>query len=148
MLWSLLKVVIFFCAVAALTLGADFLLNSEGGVLLTVGGTEYQLGPLQSAIALTLLVLLVWLGLKLLALMLAIWRFLSGDETAISRYFYRNRQARGYNALAEGMMALASGEGRVALSKALRADKFLERPDLTNLLIAQAAEMAGDRSKA
>ena len=45
-------------------------------------------------------------------------------------------------------MALASGEGRLAMTKAAKADKYLNKPELTNLLIAQAAEMAGDRRKA
>jgi HemY protein len=46
------------------------------------------------------------------------------------------------------MMALASGEGRVAMSKAAKAERYLNKPELTNLLVAQAAEMAGDRRKA
>jgi HemY protein len=46
------------------------------------------------------------------------------------------------------MMALASGEGHLALAKASRAERYLDRPDLTNLLTAQAAELAGDRKKA
>ncbi|MEO0937355.1 MAG: heme biosynthesis HemY N-terminal domain-containing protein [Pseudomonadota bacterium] len=148
MLWSLFKVLAFFCAVAALALGAGYLLEADGGVMITVGGTEYPFGPLQSVIALTFLVLLVWLLLKLMGLLVATWRFMNGDETAISRYFARNRQAKGFNALAEGMMALASGEGRLAMSKAAKADKYLDRPELTLLLTAQAAEVAGDRKTA
>jgi HemY protein len=34
------------------------------------------------------------------------------------------------------------------MAKAARANKYLDRPDLTNLLTAQAAEMAGDKGKA
>ena len=45
-------------------------------------------------------------------------------------------------------MALASGEGRLAMSKATKADKYLNKPELTNLLTAQAAELAGDTRKA
>ena len=45
-------------------------------------------------------------------------------------------------------MALASGDGRLAMAKATRADRYLNRPDLTNLLTAQAAEMAGDKRMA
>jgi HemY protein len=40
-------------------------------------------------------------------------RFLNGDETAISRYFNRRAERKGFEALAEGMMALAAGEGRL-----------------------------------
>lgn len=148
MIWSLVKIVFFVVAVAALALGAGWLLESEGGVRVIFAGQEYTLGPLQSVIALALLVFVIWLGLKLLGLVVATWKFLNGDETALSRYFARNKAARGFDALAEGMMALASGEGRVALAKAEKADKYLNRPELTNLLTAQAAELAGDRKKA
>ena len=34
------------------------------------------------------------------------------------------------------------------MTKAAKAEKYLNKPELTNLLVAQAAEMAGDRRKA
>ncbi|HID05774.1 MAG TPA: tetratricopeptide repeat protein, partial [Armatimonadetes bacterium] len=70
------------------------------------------------------------------------------DETAISRYFDRSRERKGFEALADGMMALASGEGDLAASKAVKARKYLGRPELTNLISAQAAEMNGDKQLA
>ncbi|WP_050931591.1 heme biosynthesis protein HemY [Aestuariivita boseongensis] len=148
MLWSLIKILLFVVSVGALTLGAEYLLESEGGIQLTVAGTEYTLGPLQSVLAAIVLVIVVWLLLKLLSLLVAVWRFLNGDETAISRYFDRNRERKGFQALSEGMMALASGEGRLAMAKAAKAEKYLQKPELTNLLTAQAAELSGDRKKA
>jgi HemY protein len=148
MLWSMTKILGFIAIVAALTIGAGLLLESSGGVQITVGGTEYTLGPLQSVIAGAVLVVLVWVGLKLLSLLVATLKFLNGDETALSRYFDRSRERRGFEALTEGMMALASGEGRVALTKASKAEKYLKKPELTNLLKAQAAEMTGDTKTA
>tara|TARA_R110000787_G_scaffold98288_3_gene202254 strand:+ start:6439 stop:7965 length:1527 start_codon:yes stop_codon:yes gene_type:complete len=148
MLWSLIKIVVFVAVIAALTWGASTLLESSGGLQVTVMGTEFSFGPLQSVIAVIVLVIAVWLLLKILSLLVAVWHFLNGDETALSRHFDRNRERKGYEALSQGLMALASGEGRLALSKAEKADKYLEKPELTNLLIAQAAEMAGDRRKA
>ncbi|MEM1074292.1 MAG: heme biosynthesis HemY N-terminal domain-containing protein [Pseudomonadota bacterium] len=148
MLWSLIKIVLFVVAVAALALGAGYLLESEGGVQVTVMGSEFTFSPLQSVLAIIALVFLVWLMLKLLSLLVACWAFLNGDETAITRYFDRSRERKGFQALSEGMMALASGEGRVAMTKAARAERYLNKPELTNLLVAQAAEMAGDRRKA
>ena len=148
MLWSLIKIVVFVAVIAALTWGASTLLESSGGLQITIMGTEFSFGPLQSVIAVIVLVIAVWLLLKILSLLVAVWHFLNGDETALSRHFDRNRERKGYEALSQGLMALASGEGRLALSKAEKADKYLENPELTNLLIAQAAEMAGDRRKA
>lgn len=148
MLWSLIKILGFVAVIAALALGAEALMAVNGGLRITFAGTEYTLGPLQSVIAALALVVAVWILLKLLSLGVATMRFLNGDETAISRYFDRNRERKGYQALADGLMALASGEGRVAMNKAARAEKFLRKPELTNLLTAQAAEMAGDTRKA
>lgn len=148
MLWSLIKIVLFVAAIALMAWAAGFLLESSGGIQLTVLGTEYSFGPLQSVIAVALLVIGVWVLLKVLSLLLATWKFLNGDETALSRYFDRNRERKGFDALSEGLMALASGEGKVAMAKAAKADKYLNKPALTNLLTAQAAELAGDRRKA
>ena len=148
MLWSLIKIIIFVVAVAALALGAIYLLESSGGVQIEAMGTEVTFGPLESVLALMALVFVVWVFLKLLSLLVAVWHFLNGDETAISRYFSRSRERKGFQALSEGLMALASGEGRVAMTKAAKAEKYLKKPELTNLLVAQAAEMAGDRRKA
>ncbi len=148
LLWSLVKILLFVVLVGALTLGAEYLMESEGGVQLTVAGTEYTLGPLQSVIAALVLVVAVWLMLKLLSLLVAVWKFLNGDETAISRYFDRSRERKGFQALSEGLMALASGEGRLAMAKAAKAEKYLRRPELTDLLTAQAAELCGDTKKA
>ncbi len=148
MLWSLIKILLFVAVIAALTLGAGYLMESTGGVQVTVAGTEYTLGPLQSVIAAVLIVVAVWILLKLLSLLVAVLHFLNGDETAISRYFDRNRERKGFEALSEGMLALASGEGRVAMAKAAKAERYLHKPELTDLITAQAAEMTGDRAKA
>ena len=148
MLWSLSKILLFVVAIAALTLGAGYLMESSGGVMITVAGVEYSLTPLMSVIAFAALLVVLWLFLKLVSLLVAVLKFLNGDETAISRYFDRSRERRGYQALTEGMMALASGEGRVAMDKARRAERLLRKPELTNLITAQAAEVTGDKRKA
>lgn len=148
MLWSLLKILVFVAIVALLATGAIILMETAGGVQITVAGTEYTLGALQSVMALGVLVVAVWIFFKVLTLLIATLKFLNGDETAISRYFDKGREQKGYQALSDGLMALASGEGRLALAKASRASRYLEKPELTDLLTAQAAEMAGDKKKA
>lgn len=148
MLWSLLKVLIFVSIIAALTWGAGILMDTGGGMRIAVAGWEFTLGPLQAVLVALLAVAALWLLMKIVALIVAVLRFLNGDETAISRYFDRNRERKGYQALAEGMMAIASGEPRVALSRASKAEKYLGKPELTTLLVAQAAELAGDKARA
>jgi len=148
MLWSLIKILIFVALVAGLTLGAGELIDRGGALRIAVGGWEFTLEPLQAVIAAILALVALWIVLRLIGLLVAVLRFVSGDETAVSRYFSRNRERKGYQALSEGMLALASGEGRLALSKAAKAERFLHRPELTDLLTAQAAEMIGDGAKA
>ena len=122
MLWSLAKVLIFVAVLAALTLGAAFLLDAGGALRLSAAGWELTLGPLQVLIGLLVLIVLLWLVMKAVGLLVAVLRFLNGDETAISRYFDRNRERKGYQALSEGLLALAAGEGRLALARARKAE--------------------------
>ncbi|MBD3765202.1 MAG: heme biosynthesis protein HemY [Rhodobacterales bacterium] len=144
MLWSLLKILLFVLAVAALTLGAGLLIDTQGGIRIAVLGQEFTLRPLAALIVALLLMGALWLLMQAVALTVAVIRFLNGDETAISRYFNRSRQRRGLKALSEAMVALAAGEGRVAMARAARAGRYLHRPELTTLIAAQAAEAAGD----
>ena len=148
MLWSLVKIILFIVLTAALTITAGILLESSGGVRISLSGTEFIMAPLPAAILTFVILLLMWILLKVLSLFLVIMQFLSGDETALSRYFNRNRESKGFRALSEGMMALALGEGRLALAKVARAEHYLRKPELTALLSAQAAELVGDRVKA
>ncbi len=148
MLWSLVKILAFVALVVALTFGGAWLMDLSGGAIINVAGYEVTLSPLEMTIGFLVLVFLLWIAQKVFGFLLAVIHFINGDETAISRYFTRNRERKGYEALTEGMMALASGEGQLALARAQQADRYLDRPDLTNVMIAQAAELAGDRKKA
>ena len=148
MLWTVIKTVIFVALVIALTFGAGYLMELSGGAEITVAGIELTLSPLELAIGFVGLVVAVWIGIYALGLIVALVAFVMGDETSLSRYFTRNRERKGFDALAEGMTALASGDGATAMAKAHRAERLLGRPDVTNVLMAQAAEMAGDSKRA
>ncbi len=148
MIWSLIKIVLFVTLVAALTFGASYIIEAGGEVRIALGGIEFSLTPLAGLIAIIAVLLAGWLLFRIVGLLIAVLRFFNGDETAISRYFDRNRERRGFEALADGLMALASGEGKVALAKAAKAEKYLARPELTLLISAQAAEMSGETRRA
>ena len=148
MLWSLIKILSFVAMVMLVSFGAGQLMEAKGGVTIQYSGFELSFGALQAALLVLGLLISLWLVLKLLGLVIALLRFINGDETALSRYFYRNRERRGFEALSDGLMALASGEGRDAMASAKKADRLLNRPDLTNLIVAQAAVANGDRQTA
>ncbi len=148
MLLSLLKILLFFAVILAIALGAVHLSETGQALRLVYDGTEYTLGPIQLFVALIIGIVLAWAVLRLLGLLVAFLRFIAGDETAVTRYFARSRERKGYDALAEGMLAVASGEGKLAQDKAVRAAKYLDKPHVTDVLAAQAAEVAGDGPRA
>ncbi len=144
MFWTVLKIVLFFAVVAGLVVGAEALMDQEAGLRIAVANTEFTLGPVQMAVAAVLLMAGLWLLMKLVGLTVAVLRFINGDDTAISRHFERNRRRRGLEALTEGFLALAAGEGDKALTKGRKAEKLLEDQALTTLLIAQSAQAKGN----
>ena len=119
MLGSFFRIGIFVGVIAVITFVAAFILEEGGTILMQFGGYEVALSPLQAVIGVILLLGAVWLLLWLAGIALAVFRFFNGDETAVSRYLSANRVEKGYNALAEGMVALAAGEGKKAVDKAV-----------------------------
>ncbi|MCR9086850.1 MAG: heme biosynthesis protein HemY [Rhodobacteraceae bacterium] len=148
MLWSLIKLLIFIGIVGGLIYGAEQLLATGEGIRIAVLNTEFTLGPIQSVLAALALCAAVWLLMKIVGLIVATLRFVLGDETALTRYFSRNRERRGYRALSDALIALSAGETREAMAKAGKAEALLKRPELTNLIAAQAAEQSGDATRA
>ncbi|MEE9453009.1 MAG: heme biosynthesis HemY N-terminal domain-containing protein [Paracoccaceae bacterium] len=148
MIWSLIKASVFIGLAIALSFGLAYVMETPGEVRIAFGTQEFSLEPIGFIAAILLLLLGFFILLKLAGLLVAILRFIVGDETALSRFWGKNREKRGYDALAEGMVALAAGEGATAIAQANKAEKLLKRPELTRLLSAQACEMSGDRKGA
>ncbi len=144
MLWTVLKIVLFLAVVAGLALGAEWLMDAGHGIRIAVANVEFNLGPVQAALAALAILVALWLLLKLAGFLVALLRFINGDDTAISRYFEASRKRRGLEALTEGFVALASGEGDRAVAKGKKAEKLLESRTLSNLLIAQGAQTKGN----
>ncbi|WP_068116174.1 heme biosynthesis protein HemY [Tropicimonas marinistellae] len=148
MLWSLIKILLFVAVVAGLTIGAGYIMETGPGVTVSVGTLEFNLGPLQAVLAVLALLAIVWLGFKIVGLLVAFLKFLLGDETAISRYFDRNRERKGYRLMVDAFMALAAGEGKQAISKAAKAEKFLQDSQVAKVITAEAAQLTGEHKKA
>lgn len=145
MIWSLIKVGIFVTLAALLAFGAIYIQDTPGEVLIAFGDREISLTPLVFLIGTLVAFFAFWIILKLAGFLVAVLRTIAGDKTALTRFWDKSRERRGYAALSESMIALASGEGIKAVTKANKAEKLLQKPELTRLLNAQAAEMSGDR---
>ncbi|UWQ17771.1 heme biosynthesis protein HemY [Jannaschia sp. M317] len=148
MLWSLFKILLFVAMVVALAFGVQALLAMSGEVIVRFSGQEMVLSPLMVLLGALLLMLALYVLFKLAGLLIAVLHFINGDDTAIGRYFERNRERKGYQALSDALVALASGDSREAASKAQKAEKYLQQPEVTTLVVAQAAEAAGDKARA
>ena len=148
MLWSFIKILSFIALIMAIAFGASILTDMQGSVVINFISWEMTLRPLSAVIAVLSLLALLWLLLKILGFLMAAARFINGDETALSRFFDRNRERRGYVALSQALLALASGDTAQAMSHAKKADRLLKTPELTHLVLAQAAEKDGQTQKA
>lgn len=80
------------------------------------------------------------------------WLWLRRRPHAFAEARLERRRRLGYQALSQGLVAVASGEAAAARKLADRAGKLLEAtkepPPLTLLLAAQAAQLAGDETAA
>ena len=65
MLWSLVKIILFICIIAGLTLGAGQLMDTGGGVRVAIGTIEFNLGPLQAVIAALVILAAFWIAMKI-----------------------------------------------------------------------------------
>ena len=148
MLWSLIKVLIFVAVVGAVAYGIDYIAVEGEPLTILFAGYELTLGPLQAVVAAFLLFAAVWIVLRVMGLILAVLRFVAGDKTAFSNWFYRHRERSGNTMLTQGMLALAEGDSKLAIRKAHRAMGKTAYPEVSILLAAQAAEQMGDRALA
>ena len=148
MFGSIIRSLVFVAVVGAIVWAVSELIATPGGVTISFAGYEIFLTPIAAVAGLILGFAALWIAVKALGLLLAVLRFLTGDETALSRYFERSRMRRGLEALSSGMTAIAAGDARVATQKARKAERLLQRPELTRLLNAQAADLSGDARRA
>lgn len=148
MIWSFVKFAIFLVLAAGVAVGTTYIMDTEGQVTMAFGGQEVSITPLMFVLILIALFVAMLVLLKVVGFLVAMLKFVNGDETAVSRYFDKNREQKGFDALGDSMIALAAGDGKAAMAKATRAERYLERPELTQLLNAQAAQITGNKDRA
>jgi HemY protein len=130
----------FFFQLAVLILVAVWLAKQQGAV-----SVEFHGWLIETSAGVLILSILV-----AAALVILFWRVLRtvmGTPHAIGRFRLHRRRNRSYVALVKSLAALASGEGVIALRHASEAEAIGE-PALGHLAAAEAAEMAGDDTRA
>lgn len=137
----MIRIVVFLLAVIALALGATWILERPGEIVLTWQGWRVTTSITVALIALASVVvvsILLW----------SLFRFLVTAPGNVSEFFRERREARGWRALSRGMIAVGAGNLLLAKQSASEAQRILGQEPLALLLAAQAAQLDGNSEKA
>jgi HemY protein len=132
---------IFFVKLAVIVAIAVWLAERPGTVTL-----KWLNWELHSTVGVLIVVVVV--GATIVALIHRFWRLVLSSPKDYLRRRAARRRERGYQALTQGMVAVAAGDAEEAKRQARRAGALLDEPPLTLLLAAQAAQLDGDEAAA
>ena len=137
------RVLFYVVLLAAAAYGFAWLADRPGTVSINwrAQGVEINTDLITAVVALGALILAVVLLWSLLTA-------LFGAPGRLRRRWRMRRQARRYEALSRGLVAVAAGDAQRASRAAVEAQRLAPREPLTLLLRAQAAQLAGDEDAA
>ena len=127
--------------IAILVAIAVWLANRPGSVQIVWQGYVVE-------ISFAVFVLAIALLMAFAAFVYWMWRVLIRSPATIARSRMLARRERGYEALTQGLVAVAAGDAEGAKRLSKRASVLLDGPPLTQLLSAQAAQLGGDEQTA
>ena len=116
---------------------AAWLADHPGDVAIDWQGWRLETSVAVAAVALALLSVGLAAGYRF-------WLWLRRAPAGITRARAAGRERRGYDALAEGLVAVAAGDVAESRRLASRTEVLLGRPPLALLLSAQSAQLSGD----
>ncbi|WP_282604870.1 heme biosynthesis protein HemY [Pelagibius sp. Alg239-R121] len=138
----MIKALLLFAKIAIAVAIVVWFVNHPGEVFLQWMGYEISAENVGFLVALVLLITFVGIVAYL------IWRFILNAPGGFGAARRERRRRKGYQALTQGMVAVAAGESELANKLSRKADALLEEPPLTMLLSAQAAQLNGDDTAA
>jgi HemY protein len=136
-----IRIVFFLLGVTVLALGAMWIVERPGEIVLTWQGWRISTSVTVALVALAALLvatILIW----------SLFRFFVHAPGNLSLFFRARREDRGWRALSRGMIAAGAGNLALARSSANEAQKILGSEPLAMLLSAQAAQLDGDAPRA
>lgn len=135
----MIRLIFSLLGLLALVYGFSWLADRPGSILINWEGYQIEVTVFRAVV---LSALLLAFG----AFFWSLARQILTSPAMLGRYFSRRRQEKGLDALSSGMIAIGAGDRAMALRHASQARRALPNEPLTQLLRAQAAELAGDRS--
>jgi HemY protein len=137
----MIRVVTFLLALAVVAAGFAWVADRPGDVVVTWLGYRVETSLMVAGLAVA----------ALLIVLMLLWRFARGilrSPEQVSLFFRYRRAVKGYLALTRGLIAIGAGDLKRARKSADDAVRLAPGDPLTLLLIAQSAQMAGDRAAA
>ncbi|MEJ8475778.1 heme biosynthesis protein HemY [Roseibium algae] len=137
----MIRVLFFFAILFAVALGFAWMADLPGVVSISWQGYVWEKPPVIVGLV---------AGLVLILFLLAVWLILSilRSPKIAARFFKRRRKDKGYQALSDGLIALGTGNAKMARRHGLDADKLLKGEPAAKLLLAQTAQLAGKDEEA
>lgn len=137
----MIRVFLFFLLLFALAAGFAWLADVPGTISISWNGYVWEQPPVVVALV---------AGVALIAFLLVIWviRTILQSPQIAGRFFRRRRKDKGYTALSHGLIALGTGNAKLARRYGLDADKLLPEEPAAKLLLAQTAQLAGKDDEA
>ncbi len=137
----MIRIVLFFATLAVLAFGASWFVDRPGEIVMTWQGWRVSTSVAVAAAALAVVVVLavfVW----------SFFRFLWSSPDRVALFVRERRQIRGWRAISRGLIAVGTGNVRLAKRSAGEARKLIGEEPLTRLLSAQAAQLGGEAETA
>ncbi len=146
----MIRVLFFFALLFAVAMGFAWMADLPGTIQISwpvyEGGQQVGTDIWEQSPAIVALAAAIFLAI-FLAIVWVIRVVLKSPQIA-SRFFRRRRKDKGYNALSQGLIALGTGNAKLARRYALDADKLLDDEPAAKLLLAQTAQLAGKDDEA
>jgi HemY protein len=137
----MIRVALYLIVVGALALGAAWLADRPGEVIVTWQGWRLETSLMVLGAAMLA-------ALVALAFLFSLLRFTLRSPFLLRTLLRNRRGARAYAALSRGLIAVGAGDAGGARKSMLEANRIAPVEPLALLLSAQSAQLAGDREAA
>jgi HemY protein len=144
----MIRVLVFFAILFAAALGFAWLADLPGTISVEWASPDPAKTPIsweQPPVVAAVVV-----GVLLALFLAAVWaiRVVVKSPQIASRFFRRRRRDKGYEALSKGLIALGTGNAKLARRHGVDADRLLGDEPAAKLLLAQTAQLAGKDEEA
>src|SRR5260370_35656948 len=137
----MIRLALSLVLVAGIAVAVVWLADRPGDIAITWQGLRIETSVMVAAVAVAALVALA-------TLLWSLVRFVLGAPARASAALAERRRRRGFDAISRGIVAMGAGDARTAHRFADDARRIAPAEPLALLLIAQTAQLSGDRAAA